>query len=82
MQKSKLRWEDDHENTVDSWNGRGCTFDFVDNSLRSVGLQKSCMENRSTHWRNFSRSLVASRAFKIPLPIKECIFHKVCQSLW
>ena len=59
---SKLRREDDHGNTVDSWNGRGCTFDFVDNSLCGVGLQKPSVENRSTHWRNSGCSLVSARA--------------------
>lgn len=79
---SNLRREDDHGNTVDSWNGRGCTFDFVDNSLCGVGLQKPSLENRSTHWRNSGCSLVASRAFKILLSIKECIFRKACRYLW
>lgn len=79
---SKLRREDDHGNTVDSWNDRGCTFDFIDNSLRGVGLQKPSMENRSTHWRNSGCSLVAYRAFKILLSIKEYIFRKACRFLW
>lgn len=55
---------------------------FVDNSLCGVGLQKPSLENRSTHWRNSGCSLVVSRAFKILLSIKECIFRKACRYLW